>query len=166
MTDIRIVNITNLSGTTADWALTPLGLLDESQELVNAIRVALMTDMLAGPTEILPDPDSTDRRGWWGDFDADVIWGGWPIGCKNWLLTRAKISDSGAGEGATLARAEDYTRQAMRPFLDKKLASRIEVSASRVSIERIEVSITVYRGPKQAIELRYQSLWDDFVAGK
>jgi phage gp46-like protein len=166
MTDVRIVNITNLWGTTADWALTPLGTLDETQELANAIRVALMTDYLADVTEQLPDLNSTDRHGWWGDFDADVVWGGWPIGCKNWLLTRAKISDSGSGEGATLARAEDYTRTAMRPFLDQKLASRIEVSASRIGLERIEVLITVYRGPKQAIQLQFQGLWDDFVAGK
>src|SRR5215472_8558396 len=146
MPDVRIVNITNLWGTTADWALTPVGLLDETQELANAVRVALMTDALASVDEVLPDLNSTDRHGWWGDFDAEVIWNGWPIGCKNWLLTRAKISDAGSGEGATLARAEDYTRQAMRPLLDKKLASLIQVQATRIGTERIQVLITIYRG--------------------
>jgi len=165
MADVRIVSHADLHGTFADWMLTPLGTLDEKEELINAIKVALMTDALADPDEILPDPDATDRRGWWGDYDAFPIWGGWPLGCKNWLLTRAKISDSFSFEGATLQRAEDYTRIAMRPFLDNKLASRIEVMASRIGLERIEVLITVYRGPKDAIELRFQSLWADFIAG-
>ena len=74
MTDIRIVNVTNLKGIWADWLLLPTGMLDQSQELANAVKVALLTDAIADPADILPDPDATDRRGWWGDLDAETIW--------------------------------------------------------------------------------------------
>src|SRR4249919_3316624 len=74
---------------TEDWELiTPPGMLDDSQALATAMCVALGTNALADPDDILPDPDSTDRQGWWGDMDAETIWNGWPIGCKIWLLRR------------------------------------------------------------------------------
>ena len=46
--------------------------------------------------------DEPDLRGWWGDTDAGTIWGGWPIGTRLWLLSRAKITDSAARQGATI----------------------------------------------------------------
>ena len=92
-TDIHIVNQASLAGTWDDWLLNDFGALDETDVLANVVKVALMTDRRADIREILPDPDSSDRRGWWGDMDAEKIWDGWPIGCRNWLLTRAKITD-------------------------------------------------------------------------
>jgi phage gp46-like protein len=163
MTDIRVINVTNLEGIWADWLLKPDNTLDESQELVNVVKVALLTFALADQDDILPDPDSTDRCGWWGDLDAETIWQGWPIGAKIWLLSRAKITPAEASEGATLARAEQYCRVALRPMIDNRLCSRIDVVASRVSIERIDVSIKVYRGPQLQIELRFQNLWDGII---
>jgi phage gp46-like protein len=63
-----------------DWLLLDDGTLDDSQALATAIIVALGTDRLAAPGDILPDPDSTDRAGWWGDMDAEELFNGWPIG--------------------------------------------------------------------------------------
>jgi phage gp46-like protein len=40
---------------------------------VNTVKLALLTDAIADPADILPDPDSNDRRGWWGDLDAETI---------------------------------------------------------------------------------------------
>jgi len=135
--------------------------LDESRDLETAVKVALLTDRLASEDEVLPDPDSTDRRGWWGDMDAESIWDGWPIGCKNWLLTRAKITGINAREGSTLERARQYTLSALQPLVDRSIASRVEATAKRVELDRIEVSATIYRGPGMDIDLRWQSLWED-----
>ena len=157
-TDIRIINRQSLAGIWADIFFSN-GALDETEALLTAVKVALLTDSLADPSDILPDPDSTDRRGWWGDTDAEVIWDGWPIGCKNWLLARAKITDAGSFEGATVSRAEGYTRIALQPFIDKQLCSRVDVSAVRVGKERIDVTAVLYRGPLADIELRFQDLW-------
>jgi phage gp46-like protein len=159
MTDVRVINVTNLRGIWADWLLTPTGMLDEREELVNIVKVALLTDALASIDDILPDPDSTDRKGWWGDMDAESIWGGWPIGCKCWLLSRAKITPADAREGATLSRAEAYCRVALQPMIDLRLCSHIDVVATRADIQRINVLVVVYRGPVQLIELQFQNLW-------
>jgi phage gp46-like protein len=159
MADIRVINVTNLKGIWADWLLKPDGSLDETEELVNIVKVALLTYALADPDDILPDPDSTDRCGWWGDLDAETIWDGWTIGAKIWLLKRAKITPAGAREGSTLARAEQYCRVALQPMIDKRLCTHIDVEATRGSIERINVLVRLYRGPQAQIELRFQNLW-------
>lgn len=158
-TDIHIVNQASLSGVWDDWLLNDFGALDETDVLANVVKVALMTDRRADIREILPDPDSSDRRGWWGDMDAENIWDGWPIGCRNWLLTRAKITGVEADEGSTLIRAEEYTRTALQPLIDRSMCSAIDVSVARVGLDRIDVAVTIYRGPREEIELQFQDLW-------
>lgn len=163
MPDIRLVQQTDFPVRTevsVDWLLRTDGSLDDSQALCSAVIVALGTDRLADREDILPDPDSTDRRGWWGDYDAQEIWNGWPIGSRLWLLRRAKITDSGAFEGSTLVRVEHYIREAIQPFIDIKAASAMDVQVARVGKERIEALVRLYRGPELAVELRYQVLWD------
>jgi len=164
--DVVAVQPQLMEQTIADWLLLPDGTLDESQELANLVKVALMTDALAGPDDVLPDPDSTDRRGWWGDYQADQIWDGWPVGTKNWLLLRAKISDPYSLEGDTVLRAEQYTRQALQPLVGKRICSRIDVQAQRVGVERIDVLVVVYRGPQPEIALQFQDLWNDAIRGE
>jgi phage gp46-like protein len=161
MTDIRVVNVTNLAGIWADWLQLKDGTLDQTQELVNIVKVALLTDALADPADILPDPDATDRRGWWGDLDAETIWSGWPIGCKCWLLQRAKITPAQAREGSTLARAEGYVRVALQPMIDNQICTAVDVSVTRVGLSRIDVLVTVYRGPREEIQLQFQNLWTE-----
>ena len=57
MTDIRVINVSNLDGIWADWLLKPNNTLDESEELANIVKVALLTFALAAPDDILPDPE-------------------------------------------------------------------------------------------------------------
>jgi len=160
MADVRVINVTNLAGIWADWLLKPNATLDETEELVNVVKVALLTFALADVDDLLPDPDGTDRCGWWGDLDAETIWDGWPIGAKIWLLSRSKITPAEARQGATLSLAEQYCRVALQPLIDRRVCSHIDVEATRASIERINVMIKVYRGPQLLIELRFQNLWD------
>lgn len=162
MTDIRLKQQYSLEAVTMDWLLKD-GTLDEREELATAVRVALGTDALADEDEILPDPDSSDRRGWWGDYQAREIWDGWPIGVKNWLLLRAKILQSPSSEGSTLERARNYTRQAIQPFLDRQIASAMDVQAERIGLDQIVVRLTLFRGPKSEVLLRFQYLWEEPV---
>jgi phage gp46-like protein len=159
MTDVRIININTPWAVELDWLLTPIGRLDESDELATMAKVALGTDGLADVDDILPDIDSSDRRGWWGDLDAELIWGGWKIGSRLWLLARSKITPQEAEQGSTLARAEWYTREALVPFINKRICQHVTVAAWRTERERIEVRTTIYRGPQPAIALEYQALW-------
>jgi phage gp46-like protein len=165
MPDIRLVQNTLFPkySVTLDWLLQDDGTLDDDQALATAVCVALGTDALASKDDILPDPDSSDRAGWWGDTDAYEIWKGWPIGCKLWLMKRAKITNVGALEGSTVVRVEQYIRTAIQPFIDLRIASRMFVEATRVDRQRIDAIVRLYRGPELAVDLRYQVLWEDMV---
>jgi phage gp46-like protein len=144
-----------------DWLMTDQNLIADGYDLQSAVIVALGTDARAPAPEELPDPDATDRRGWWGDMDADELWGGWPVGSLLWLLQRAKITGVLAKQGSTLARAEGWTREAMAPFTQRLIASRIDVLAEQIDTQRIDIGVVIYRGPDPAIELRYNDLWDE-----
>jgi len=148
-----------------DWLLSDQNLIVDGFDLQSAVIVALGTDMLAPPDEELPDPDAIDRRGWWGDMDADEIWGGWPVGCLLWLLQRQKITGVGARQGSTIAKADGWTRDAMRPFTERRIASRIDVLANQLALDRIDVGVVIYRGPEPIVELRYAELWDEMAKG-
>jgi phage gp46-like protein len=164
--DIRLVqnNIFPAYDVTVDWSLLSDGTLDDSQALATAIIVALGTNALADPDDELPDPDSTDRCGWWGDLDAGAIWGGWPIGSKLWLLRRSKIVPAGPGQASTLMLVENYIRSAIQPFVNLRICTSFDVWTTRVDKQRIDALIRIYRGPLREIELRYALLWDAMVS--
>jgi phage gp46-like protein len=162
--DIRLVQSPQFpQNIVIDWMLRSDGTLDDTQALATAMIVALGTDHRADAAEALPDPDSTDRRGWWGDLDAEVIWNGWPIGSKLWLLRREKITPAWALQGATVVRVENYIREAVHPFLAKRIGSLMEVEATRNGRERIDALVRLFRGPVMEIELRYSVLWSDII---
>jgi phage gp46-like protein len=166
MADIRIINIVTLQPlVTMDILLKPMGTLDETQELATSLLIALGTDGLADIDDDLPDllgPDGvSDRRGWWGDLDAELLYDGWPIGSRLWELMRAKITPIEARIGSTLGRAEIYTREALQPFIDHGVCTRIDVRAERTDRDTIQVGFTMYRGPLPAIALQFQNLWDE-----
>lgn len=147
---------------TLEWLVQPV---DESGdgELADAVAVALGTDRTADASDILPDPNDDDRRGWWGDTDAELLYEGWPIGCRLWLLAREKITTAAAKRGSTVGRIESYIREAVQPFIDRRIASRMQVAVVRTSLEEIDASVTLYRGPMQLVDLRYTSLWDKII---
>jgi phage gp46-like protein len=162
MPDIRFLQQADFPGYAVqlDWLLTPLHLLDDGDALQSAVIVAFGTDALAGKTDILPGLDDDDRAGWWGDLDAEEIWNGWPVGSLFWLLRRTKITGPLSSEGSTVARASAYGRKCVRPLIDQQIASRIDVSAERTDVNRIDVEVTIYRGPLPAVALRFQQLWE------
>src|SRR5262245_45964853 len=163
MPDIRLVQNTQFPNhphyaVTIDWSLLDDGTLDERDALATAVIVALGTDHLAAESDILPDPDSTDRRGWWGDLDAESIWDGWPIGCRIWTLKRDKIEGPESWRGATVTRVEYYIRESIQPFVDRRIATSFDVKVVRSARDRIDAHIRIFRGPKFPIELRYEIL--------
>jgi phage gp46-like protein len=165
VSDIRLVQNTAFPAysVTLDWSLLSDGTLDTDQQLATAVCVALGTDALASRDDLLPDPDSIDRAGWWGDLDTEEIWNGWPIGTKLWLLKRSKIEGPGSQYGATVVRVEQYIRDAIQPFIERRIASDMDVKVERTGRERIEALVRIYRGPRLAVDLRYEVLWSDIM---
>ncbi|HEY2242742.1 MAG TPA: phage GP46 family protein [Xanthobacteraceae bacterium] len=144
-----------------DWVLRDDGTLDDTQALAAGVIVALGTNSLADLSDQLPDPDSTDRCGWWGDLDADTIWNAWPIGCKLWLMRRSAIVPVQARYGATVAHVQNYIHMALQPFIDLGIASRIDVDAVRTDRQRVDATIRIFKGPRPTIQLVYSILWDE-----
>jgi phage gp46-like protein len=168
MPDIRLVQLAEFpyqQEESVDWLLLRNGTLDDTDSLATAVIVALGTDRLAQVDDVpyLPDPDSTDRRGWWGDLDAQEVWQGWPIGSRLWTLRREKITGPGAQRGSTVVRVKWYIEEALQPFVDLKICSRFDVDVMRIDTQRIDALIKMYRGPALAIDLRYQVLWQDII---
>lgn len=166
MPDIRLVQRTDFpyrTSVSVDWALLGDGTLDDTEALATAVIVALGTDRLASLDDELPDPDSTDRRGWWGDLDAAEIWGGWEIGSRLWLMQRAKITGSNAARGSTLVRIKHYIQEAIQPFISLRIGTVMDVQVEQIDTQRVDALVRLYRGPTTAVELRYQILWQDII---
>jgi phage gp46-like protein len=166
MPDIRLVQRGEFpyrTSVSVDWLLLSDGTLDQTEALATAVIVALGTDRLADDGDVLPDPDSSDRRGWWGDLEANEIWGAWPIGCRLWLLRRAKITGPQAWQGSLLTIIEHYIAEAIQPFVDQKTCSDFQIVVQRVDKQRIDALITLFRGPLTEIELQFQVLWDGII---
>ena len=108
---------------TCDWVLLDDGTLDDSQALASAVIIALGSNALANSDDLLPDPDSDDREGWWGDMDAPLIWDGWPLGSRLWLLRRSALTAPESLRGSTQALVLTYIDECIRPFITAGICS-------------------------------------------
>ena len=145
-----------------DWMFGQVAGDAQDHRLANLVVIALNTDRRALPDDKLPQLNSDDRRGWWGDTDAKAIWNGWPIGSRLWSLKRAKMTDRGAREGAILERVRRYIREALDPIVAAKMATKYDLALQQVGAEQIAGKLTMFRGPRSAINLEWQDLWRDF----
>jgi phage gp46-like protein len=144
---------------TLDWLLEPVDGSGDG-ELADAVAVALGTDRLADPSDVLPGLNDDNRRGHWSDAQVELIHQGWPAGTRLWLLQRAKITGPEAREGSLIARVETYIREALQPFIDRQIATRMTVRAQRIGLDRVDADVTLYRGHAVLVDLRYSALWD------
>jgi phage gp46-like protein len=165
MPDIRIVQNLNFPNVSVplDWSLLPDGTLDDTHELETAVLVAIGTDALANPNDELPDPHSSDRRGWWGDLDAQEIWGAWPIGWRGWTLARSKITDSNYKLGSTVVRIQDMLHEALTPFVTNKIVSSFDLVVQRNpnNRQRIDAQVTLFRAASPPVSMQFQILWSE-----
>jgi phage gp46-like protein len=170
MPDIRIVQVGLQEAVTLDWLLSTNAILpamnglDETQALATAVTVALCSDRLAETSDALPLPGSSDRKGWWGDDGAADIWNGWPIGSRFWLMSRDKITDSNTAAGSSTTKILAYATESLTPFVDARIISDFDVEATQVNAQRIDVTVTLYRGPLPDIALQFQALWGELTA--
>lgn len=131
---------------------------DETHELVTAIAVALFTHRTAEADDRLPH-DASDRRGWWADYDAGEIWGGWPIGSRLWLLSREKQTEE------TRTRAEGYIREALEPFRERRIVADYTIAVDWFAPERLGAEIVLYRNGRPSVAVRFESLWAEIERG-
>jgi phage gp46-like protein len=162
MPDLRLFDIVTPFAVTFDLLQRRDNLIDETEALASAVIVALGTNKRANADDILPNgAEDTDRRGWWADENADLVWNGWPIGSRLWLLDRHKITGFEARQGSTIARVDSYIREALQPFITQRIISRFDLTVTRTALQTIVATIVLYRGPLPAIQLQFQNLWNE-----
>lgn len=135
-----------------DWLLSG-NVLDNSLDLPTAYLIAIFTDKTAYEDDLIPN-GSDDRRGWWGDLDAEELFEGWNIGSRLWLVDREKQTEE------VRARVEHIILEAVQPFIDKRIVSRHEIEVSWIGFQQLGVHLIAYRGQEMAVDLRFDDLWN------
>ncbi|MRI57862.1 hypothetical protein D8770_28795, partial [Methylobacterium sp. DB1607] len=64
-----------------------------------------------------------------------------------------------ARKGATTAQVKSYILDALQPFVDRAIATRLDVDVVRAGAERIEARIVMRRGGDRILDLRFADLW-------
>ena len=124
-----------------------------------ALIISLFTDRRAKEEDPLPDPESTDRRGWWGDGLAEVQDD--RIGSRLWLLSREKTIQS------ALIRAKQYTEEALQWLIDDGMAAKVEVETERIfrgnepTGDTLAIRVRVYNAAGTIESFTFQTLWSD-----
>lgn len=111
-------------------------LLSQENELRTAVVVSLFSWARANPEDVLPYEDA-GREGFWGD--AYPVEAGHKLGSRLWLLRREKLTTQ------TIARAQEYCREALQWLLDDRIASNVEVVCQRNGVDRLDITVTITR---------------------
>lgn len=116
--------------------------------LETAVMISLFSDRYVSPDK-LPE-GFVDGRGWWADALSEE-----PedrIGSRLWLLDRGKISSKTKNE------MKDYTEEALAWMVTVGLASKIKVTTTIVSNQRIDMLVQIYRPEGDNIPFKF--IWD------
>jgi phage gp46-like protein len=119
------------------------GDLQLEEGLRTAVVTSLFSDARALEEDPLP-PEETSRRGFWADDSPDRF------GSLLWLLQREKVTR------ATVERARQYARGALKWLVEEGIAERVEVEAEILASSAIGITIRLHRGRAR----RWSALWD------
>lgn len=131
------------------------GDLVREEGLETAVLMSLYTDQRADVDDVLPDPGSEDRRGWWGDqisdFEDDKI------GSKLWLLERSST------KATVLSDVKFYIEQALQWMIDDGVAQAIEVTVERQNRKDGSATLATQIQIKQSgggiVAIKFDDLW-------
>lgn len=136
--------------------VTEYGDVVKEDGLETALILSLFVDRRANDDDILPDPDSTDKRGWWGDQINPYIEGD-QIGSRLWLLKRSKTTDE------NLVRAKEYAMEAIQWLVEDGVAAKVEVTTERIGDpgeDKLAMEIKVLKIDGTTIAKRYELQWE------
>jgi len=138
--------------------LTSTNDLESDGGLETAVFISLFTDRRAKDDDILPDPRSDDKRGWWGDL-AKPIEEGDQIGSRLWLLERSKTTEN------ILTLGKTYIQESLQWMIDDLVADSIDVTTERQGTpgnDRFVFSATIKRGSETVLQvsIKYADKWE------
>ncbi len=143
MTDIKTT--WNPATGTGDWQQA-VGDLESGNDLQTAIYISLFTDRQARSDDSY---DGDDRKGWWGDLDAD-----YQIGSRIWLLKRQRLSTTVANNAAS------YAKEALQWLIDDGIVESVAVTTQIVYPSRLYMAITYQKPDRTSSTVKYYWVWE------
>lgn len=155
MSDISLIITSGLSvGGPSFDALIQNGDLATDDGLQTAIILSLCLDRRAADDDELPDPDDTDRRGWWGDLPLEEGDEPDPIGSRLWLLERAKDTPE------TAVQAKHYIAEALQWMIDDGVARAITIETQWKSLGFLAIGLSITKADSSgSADSRYDLIW-------
>lgn len=134
--------------------------------LMTAVVISLFTWRRANPDDVLPDPLSKNRMGWFGDWYSNAALNALAandnaplpiptdrIGSRMWLLWREKVTPE------VLVRAQEYCQEALQWMLDDGVASDVQVVAAETQPGVLGVAIQITKPDMTTETYRYDDYW-------
>lgn len=123
--------------------------VEVTEDLPRAVLISLFTWRRANADDPLPD---TSRFGWWGDTYPEQV--NDRIGSRIWLLSRGKVTSD------TISRAREYAEEALAWLVDDGAAAAVSVVSERYGLDGIALGITITRGDRSKLNIRFTNVWD------
>ena len=136
------------------------GDLETDDGLRTSVIISLFSDRRAREDDALPDPASTDRRGWWGDLASPEVEKD-EIGSRLWLLSREKTTPE------VLIRAEQYAKEALQWMIEDGVAASVSVKAERLdsySATRLDLLVEIKRVSGEIVTTKFDIQWQNMYA--
>lgn len=129
--------------------------LESDEGLETAVIISLFSDRRAKIDDPLPDPNNSDRRGWWGDLISDIEDD--QIGSRLWLLDREKTTES------VLVRAKEYAEESLQWIIVDGVAAKVAVIAERQGTpgnDRLALGVQIFKKDGTEEALNFEAQWD------
>lgn len=149
--DIKIIWNTDLMEGDISYSNGDL-VVDDGLE--TAVLMSLFTDRRAEDDDELPDPNSTDKRGWWGDLVSDI--NNDKIGSRQWLLERSKTIDE------VLENIKLYAEEALQWMIDDDVVANIEIESERNG-DKLYYKVIIYKSDGEIVKMKFDSLWKNQI---
>lgn len=153
--DIRIVWDVDLNEGDIEFDIANQD-LTKDEGLETSVIISLFTDRRANAEDTLPDSNSTDRRGWWGDLASPDVEGD-RIGSRLWLLQREKTLAS------VIEKAKKYAEEALEWMVEDGVAVKVDVNAERqgtVGSDILALEVKIYRLYGETVAFKYEAQWN------
>lgn len=145
MSDIRTTwDVRRSFGT---WRLSGKD-LEDGHDLETSIIISLFSDAAAKPDDVIPD-GSKNPRGWWGDPDPK-----YPLGSRLWMLYRAKKT------GDVLARARDYSSEAVKWMIDDGIVAKFEITTEYTQKQMLGIRVVAFKHDGAVVAMNFNWAWD------
>lgn len=150
MSDIR--TFWDVKRSRGQWQLAGKSLAS-GHDLETAVIISLFSDAAAKLDDVIPD-GSEDPRGWWGDVDPK-----YKLGSRLWMLYRAKKLPD------TLARAKDYTAEAVKWMLDDGVVVRFDITTEWTRKMMLGILVVAFKRDGSNVALNFSWAWDQIESG-